>query len=522
MPSRVRFFLRLIAALGLLATLASPASAVYCVGDSIAQGVCGSIGAQGTTQVGANESQVLAEINSAAASGALNGQQIILSSGASNDPSQAGMLQQELNALQADGVSMSNVTVIGVGNRSDFSGVNSQLQTIAQQDGASFTAIDPNTLGADGVHPKDPSAYSALASAAEANLGGNASNNNGGNNGSNNNGGNNGGNNGAGGGNAACTASASTSCTYDQPSGGSDSGGLVNQGETQIVQMICKAHLTIYKMVGQINCIGDVTSSSSAWAQIAMGIAAKIFAFVAILMFSYALIVIALQCFEVIVRLTIYTAFSPIIIYCYLYKPTRPIFDNAVKGYIYTVMMFSILGVFIAAALLIAQICTNAVQGFASNISSAMTNSTAFANAISYAGVAIVTGMMVGRVMASASTAAAAMASYAYANLGVAAGAMSSISTAKNTLIGAAGVGLTLAVQGAGVSSGLIRRLLVRGGFGQGAAGVIGTATTVGAGGLIAYLFGQFSQGGGGNAGVLPNDPNPPATPPTPTRLPGR
>jgi len=147
-----------------------------------------------------------------------------------------------------------------------------------------------------------------------------------------------------------------------------------------------------------------------------------------------------MQVFEVIVRLAIYTALAPFIIYCAVYPNTRHIFDNAIKGYIYATIKFTLLGAFLAAGLMIAKLCTEAVGSLANTIDSMSTavSSESVAQAISYAGVAFVTGMMIGRIMTAASTAAAELSAYAYANLGVAAGGMTALATATRTVMGAA------------------------------------------------------------------------------------
>jgi hypothetical protein len=240
---------------------------------------------------------------------------------------------------------------------------------------------------------------------------------------------------------ATTSAAAQASSQCNVPITGAT--GLVQQGEQQVVQMICKVHTQIYVMVAKLKKIGDTKAGGNETRSYTVSYAVKIIAWIALLVFSYAMIVVAMQVFEVIVRLAIYTALAPFIIYCAVYPNTRHIFDNAIKGYIYATIKFTLLGAFLAAGLMIAKLCTDAVGSLANTIDGMSTavSSESVAQAISYAGIAFVTGMMIGRIMTAASTAAAELSAYAYANLGVAAGGMTSLATFTRTVIATAMVG---------------------------------------------------------------------------------
>lgn len=90
---------------------------------------------------------------------------IVLSTGASNDPNSASLVTAQLAALKARGTDLSNVTVLGVGNRPDFQkiDVNGTLQKAALAAGAKFQPLDAGMIGPDGVHPV-AEGYKALAS----------------------------------------------------------------------------------------------------------------------------------------------------------------------------------------------------------------------------------------------------------------------------------------------------------------------------------------------------------------------
>jgi hypothetical protein len=85
--------------------------------------------------------------------GSVLGRDVILSSGASNDPSKVDAVAEQIAELKARGAR--NVMLLGVGDHPSLAGVNDTLAGIAQKTGAMFQPIDPTTLAADHIHPKD-------------------------------------------------------------------------------------------------------------------------------------------------------------------------------------------------------------------------------------------------------------------------------------------------------------------------------------------------------------------------------
>ena len=121
------------------------------IGDSIAHGYRKSIGAKGTTQVGASPKKVLDFVNR---QGSLKGQTVMLSSGLSNNPGDTQSIEQQIAALKAKGA---NVVLFGVAN--DFKGstktgaaMNAKLQAIAAVQGVQF--LGGFKSGSDHVHPR--------------------------------------------------------------------------------------------------------------------------------------------------------------------------------------------------------------------------------------------------------------------------------------------------------------------------------------------------------------------------------
>ena len=84
--------------------------------------------------------------------GALRGRRIILSSGASNDPSQTALARDQIEALKAAGA---DVTLLGVGSGvKGYSDVNQSLYAIAADEGVPFAGELAGTEGGR-VHPRD-------------------------------------------------------------------------------------------------------------------------------------------------------------------------------------------------------------------------------------------------------------------------------------------------------------------------------------------------------------------------------
>lgn len=128
------------------------------VGDSLASK--GGLG--GTGVIGASPKAVLGNVT-ALPGDQVNGRDVVLSSGASNDPSQAGLLEQQIKALQDKGAK--SVTVVGVGDAPRLQGVNDGLAATAGRFGANFVPLDTTQLSPDRVHPT-PQGYRTLLAAA--------------------------------------------------------------------------------------------------------------------------------------------------------------------------------------------------------------------------------------------------------------------------------------------------------------------------------------------------------------------
>ena len=111
-------------------------------------------------QIGASPQAVLASVT-ALPDAQVKGRDIILSSGASNNPAQVQLVSQQIQTLKAKGAA--SVTLMGVGDRSDLSGVNDNLMQVAQQTGARFVPLAPGNLSPDRVHPQD---YGSVATSA--------------------------------------------------------------------------------------------------------------------------------------------------------------------------------------------------------------------------------------------------------------------------------------------------------------------------------------------------------------------
>jgi Phage tail lysozyme len=118
----------------------------YFIGDSIAQGLQNAAHGQGNTKVGRSPAAVLEAINNAPD---LTGRRIVLSTGLSNNPQDIASVKAQFAALVAKGVSPSNISVVGLGNR--FDSLNPTLSSLASSQGANFTG--GFQAGADGVHP---------------------------------------------------------------------------------------------------------------------------------------------------------------------------------------------------------------------------------------------------------------------------------------------------------------------------------------------------------------------------------
>jgi hypothetical protein len=105
--------------------------------------------------VGRPPATVLAEIRGIAAATpeALRGRDVILSTGASNNPHDVELAREQIRVLKQAGA---HVVMVGVGDRHDYAAadINGRLAQIAREQGVGFTGgLDPQLLQSDHVHP---------------------------------------------------------------------------------------------------------------------------------------------------------------------------------------------------------------------------------------------------------------------------------------------------------------------------------------------------------------------------------
>jgi hypothetical protein len=130
------------------------------IGDSLGVG----IGRAGNMPVYAKEGlgphAVLDNIRNLPAD-SVAGKDVILSSGASNRPGDVGFVTGQIEALKNKGAA--SVTLVGVGDQKDLTDnrVNTSLQNIANQTGATFRPVDTKQLEKDRIHPTS-SGYASI------------------------------------------------------------------------------------------------------------------------------------------------------------------------------------------------------------------------------------------------------------------------------------------------------------------------------------------------------------------------
>ena len=129
----------------------APSAGSMVFGDSLGVGVKSAYNLDGDAVVGRKPGDVLDVIHNY--KGDLTGKPIVLSSGASNDPTNVGLAQDQINELIKHGAKPSDITLLGVGDRKDLGGVNPSLEAIANKAGVKFQPIDPGNLSTDRVHP---------------------------------------------------------------------------------------------------------------------------------------------------------------------------------------------------------------------------------------------------------------------------------------------------------------------------------------------------------------------------------
>ena len=135
------------------------------IGDSIADGFIKNNGVDGLAKVGASPSQVLAMIDEYAANHNLKGKNVVLSTGASNNPAEIeSIVPKQIEKLKSLGATP---TILGTGPGNsnvnlDELKVNERLSKIATESGVKFNG--PLTgVSADGIHPKTDAYKNLLA-----------------------------------------------------------------------------------------------------------------------------------------------------------------------------------------------------------------------------------------------------------------------------------------------------------------------------------------------------------------------
>lgn len=127
----------------------NPSNALY-YGDSIATGL-GHGGAEGNegsdARWGRGAARTLAVLNSRP-KGTFKGQDVVLSTGILNSGADWDTVRSQVNFLNGRGAR--SVRLVGVPNTEKYSGWNEQLQSIADETGATF--LGGYTPGDDGVH----------------------------------------------------------------------------------------------------------------------------------------------------------------------------------------------------------------------------------------------------------------------------------------------------------------------------------------------------------------------------------
>ncbi|MBV8475012.1 MAG: hypothetical protein JO107_13605, partial [Hyphomicrobiales bacterium] len=120
----------------------------FFIGDSIADGLKQAAGADGDTLQGRSADHVLDAIQDLDPE-KLKGKTIYLSTGASNSPDALQSVAEQIATLKEKGVDPSQIRVLGVGDRADFTrnNVNGQLARLSTDAGAVFTGpLDPANL----------------------------------------------------------------------------------------------------------------------------------------------------------------------------------------------------------------------------------------------------------------------------------------------------------------------------------------------------------------------------------------
>jgi len=150
---------------GMFAGTNAANNGIVVAGDSVASGTATALGVGGNAVVGRPPQAVVAAINANPA--LYNNKNVILSTGISNNTNGFNYIRQEFDALVDPKLgNAASVTVLGVGDRADFAGINDKLRAlVADYNKRGYTQIHfagaLNNLSADHVHPSN---YSEVAS----------------------------------------------------------------------------------------------------------------------------------------------------------------------------------------------------------------------------------------------------------------------------------------------------------------------------------------------------------------------
>lgn len=118
---------------------------------------------EGDTAVSGYSPEKVLDVISRSSDENIQGKNVVLSTGASNNPAQLDLIPQQIDALKARGAA--SVTLMGVGAAGKLAGVNDKLQQLATDSGATFSGPLRKVAG-DGIHSSDPRAELAAVQAA--------------------------------------------------------------------------------------------------------------------------------------------------------------------------------------------------------------------------------------------------------------------------------------------------------------------------------------------------------------------
>jgi hypothetical protein len=126
------------------------------IGDSIAVAAkLAGVPAPGNSAIEGRSPQAVLDYIKSLPKGSLHGKRILLSTGASNNPRQLALVEQQIDSLIRE-AGASSVTVLGVGQRADLGNVNQQLADITKSKQGVVFAGPLQGTGSDEIHPAGP------------------------------------------------------------------------------------------------------------------------------------------------------------------------------------------------------------------------------------------------------------------------------------------------------------------------------------------------------------------------------